>query len=221
MLDLVYAPPLTPVATMDDRTAPVLCAVGPCQSPRETGSHFCATHAVAAYVTRITSRTSTHLPGGRGGRRRTGAVWSLAVAAILIVISAIAACSGGSNPKSGGNGTNWSSALPSRATALARSGEPANIHIVRSLTKPFEGCRRPNWYGWTTSSGRQLAADELAWFVNHTSPGSCPAYLYLFRDATQTHRSGYNAGAVIYDDKTLELDVGTIIDGPMYRFRTS
>jgi hypothetical protein len=112
----------------------------------------------------------------------------------------------------------WASVLPSRATALANRGDAANIHIVRSITKPFEGRDRPNWYGWTTSSGRQLASDELAWFIRHAAPGSCPSYLYLFQDETQTDRSGYNAGAVIFDGD-LQVCVGSVIDGPMYDFQ--
>lgn len=204
---------------------PATCAVGPCSSPREYGSFYCAKHgakqpgtAAKTNSPSARSKPSSPSPGNAPGK---AAMWVFAVIVVLIVV-VVAAVHAGSS-KSGENSSadgGWASALPSRAIALAHQGNPDNIHIAWSTTKPFEGCPRPNWYGWTTSTGRQLAADELAWFIAHASAGSCPSFLYLFHDATQSHRPGYNAGAVIHEGG-LELDVGSMIDGSMYDFRTS
>ena len=123
----------------------------------------------------------------------------------------------------GTKGQSWQGVLlPARVRAVVQRGDESAIHIVRTITKPFEGCARPNAYGWTTATGRQLAADALAWFVDHMpSDPNCSAFLYLFHDASQTGRSGFNAGAVIYDGGLLDVDVGSPIDGPTYEFNVS
>jgi hypothetical protein len=114
----------------------------------------------------------------------------------------------------------WADTLPRRALDIARSGDPAAIHIVRTTTKPFEGCARPNAFGWTNAHGNQLAADELAWFLGHMpSDPNCSAFLYLFHDASQTTRSGFNAGAVIYDGGLMSVQVGSVTNGPTYTFQ--
>jgi hypothetical protein len=136
---------------------------------------------------------------------------------IIAAATTMQACSSSSNsPGTAAGNHPW----PAKAERVAQNGDASDIHVVRTINKPFDGCSRPNTFGWTSADGQQLAADELAWFIAHTpSDPNCSAFLYLFHDASQTNRSGFNAGAVIYDGGLLTVSVGTPVNGPTYEFK--
>lgn len=148
---------------------------------------------------------------------------------IFMVGVLLAGCtsSGGTTFSDGGpvdtseHGGGWQDILPAKAQRVAAHGDASAIHLVRMTYKPWEGCDRPNAFGWTSAGGRQLAADELAWFVQSMpSNPNCSAFLYLFHDAFQTRRTGFNTGAVIYDGGLLIVHVGKPNDAPVYEFKT-
>lgn len=94
------------------------------------------------------------------------------------------------------------------AQALAATGAPGDIQIVRSETAPYQGCSRPNYYGIVSPNitGQALAADELDEMEQHMGlDAECPGYLFLFHTVAESTQGGYTAGAVIEDDSTLSV----------------
>lgn len=94
------------------------------------------------------------------------------------------------------------------AQALAATGAPGDIQIVRSETAPYQGCSRPNYYGIVSPNitGQALAADELDAMEQHMGlDAECPGYLFLFHTVAESTQGGYTAGAVIEDDSTLSV----------------
>lgn len=110
----------------------------PCPTPREDGSYFCAKHAGAARLrgeASIRPERGVLVDATEGPQQSGDGVLATVIVVIIVVVAAVNASSGD------------------------KPGSHNGIHIVRSTTKPFEGCARPNWYAWVTSAGRQLAAD--------------------------------------------------------------
>jgi hypothetical protein len=138
---------------------------------------------------------------------------TVAAAGAMLVL---AACS------SSGTGHVTEPAGLRRADTFAATGDATALTQVADKTiRAPGGCEQPNWYATVgpTITGRQLAADELAFFKQHTdlNRGSCGAFLYVTHPGDQLG-VGYTAGAVIDQDGVLELRLGAL--GPdAYTFR--
>lgn len=110
--------------------------------------------------------------------------------------------------------------------ALAASGDPAQIVPFKTNTEGSPSCPIPNVYATvsTAVTGRQLAADETAFFIQKGFfRNPCGAAVFVFHDRAENTGNGYTAGRVFLDNGgppfNLEVDVGSTIDGPAFTLR--
>jgi hypothetical protein len=101
--------------------------------------------------------------------------------------------------------------------SFAATGDASQIHEFSSDSRGLPSCPTPNIYATVapTLTGRQLAADALAFFVQHSLLGAqCQAALFLFHGKAENTGSGYTAGRVFLDvnpsgpKHNLEVDTG-------------
>lgn len=151
--------------------------------------------------------------------RGSGTPGRAAVGLVLLAVTVTGCSSTGATP--GGNGTYPPSTL-SGAEQLAGTGDAATLHLIRTENRPWQSCKRPNYYATVDQgvAGRRLAADELAFFVaRYGLTSKCPAYLYVFHNAAQADQPGYTAGAVILDEVGLEVHTEGLPSAPAFTIK--